>query len=460
MALPIKGVVGAGHGIHTSGKRTPAGEREWSFNTIVVTAMINEFKNYEGIQIRRADDPTGQRDVPLRERTDMANSWGADFYISYHHNANTGRWGTWTGTETYVYNGAIQSKTKPFAEVIHKAAVEEYQLRDRGLKRANFHILRESRMPAALVEGGYMDSTIDIKVMRNKRILMNVGINIAQAVAKFYGLKRKNGTTTNTNKPVVSVDETLHRVQVGAFKEVSGVAKYAKAVEKKTGFPTYVVEVDGWLKVQIGAFADKGNAEKRLADVKKAGYGDAFITTKGGGAVSVTEPINEPSETQPKPKPAAKGNLEGKKVVLSKSASKYATGETIPSNVKGKTYTVMQDNGGDKVLLKEILSWVYRKDVGGGSGSTAKEKFNLPNETYWVKSPQFSGNGVRTVQEALASIYFYPEKGARNNGIDGYYGAKTADAVRRFQSVHMKASEVDGSYGAKTKDVLDKMVNK
>ena len=88
----------------------------------------------------------------------------------------------------------------------------------------------------------------------------------------------------------------------------------------------------------------------------------------------------------------------------------------------------------------------------------AAKKYPLPDATYWVKKPLFSGTGVRQVQEALASIYFYPEKGAKNNGVDGYYGAKTADAVKRFQSVN--GLKADGKYGPATKKVLDKKVNK
>ena len=86
------------------------------------------------------------------------------------------------------------------------------------------------------------------------------------------------------------------------------------------------------------------------------------------------------------------------------------------------------------------------------------KKYPLPNATYWVKKPLFRGTGVRQVQEALASIYFYPEKGAKNNGVDSYYGAKTADAVKRFQSVN--GLKADGKYGPATKKALDKKVDK
>ncbi|WP_269050753.1 N-acetylmuramoyl-L-alanine amidase [Sporosarcina sp. G11-34] len=70
-----------------------------------------------------------------------------------------------------------------------------------------------------------------------------------------------------------------------------------------------------------------------------------------------------------------------------------------------------------------------------------------------------SGADVKAMQQALASVYFYPDKGAKDNGIDGLYGTKTRDAVRRFQSVHTPA-EVDGIYGPKTRVALDKVRKK
>lgn len=57
----------------------------------------------------------------------------------------------------------------------------------------------------------------------------------------------------------------------------------------------------------------------------------------------------------------------GQRVTLKTSASKYCTGQTIPSYIKGKNYTIMQVGSGnthpDGVLLQEIMSWVYKSDV-------------------------------------------------------------------------------------------------
>lgn len=179
----------AGHGFHTAGKRTPDGEREWSFNDKVARAFANELALYKGVMTRRFDDPTGQRDVPLIERTDGANNWSANYYISFHHNALGSRWGNHTGVETFVYTNP-QPKSIELANAIHPALVKSYGLRDRGIKRGNLHIVRETKMPAILIEGGFMDSLIDITKLRNNTILANAGRSIAQSFAKFAGLQR------------------------------------------------------------------------------------------------------------------------------------------------------------------------------------------------------------------------------------------------------------------------------
>ncbi|QII25898.1 N-acetylmuramoyl-L-alanine amidase [Bacillus altitudinis] len=88
--------------------------------------------------------------------------------------------------------------------------------------------------------------------------------------------------------------------------------------------------------------------------------------------------------------------------------------------------------------------------------NASKKVYKLPTGIYKVKAPMMKGDAVRQIQEALAALYFYPNKGAKNNGIDGYYGPKTADAVKRFQMMHGLAA--DGIYGPKTKAALEKLL--
>ena len=68
------------------------------------------------------------------------------------------------------------------------------------------------------------------------------------------------------------------------------------------------------------------------------------------------------------------------------------------------------------------------------------------------------GNEVRKVQQALTRVHFYPNKDAKNNGVDGIYGPNTENAVRRFQQVHVP-HEVDGVYGPTTRKALTKALS-
>lgn len=92
---------------------------------------------------------------------------------------------------------------------------------------------------------------------------------------------------------------------------------------------------------------------------------------------------------------------------------------------------------------------------GGGGGDVGSPQWHKKSGSWtgqlltrWDYGPP-----VKDLQQMLAGVYFYPDKGAPNHGIDSYYGPKTEDAVRRFQSVHLP-NEVDGKAGRHTYDKL------
>ena len=86
-------------------------------------------------------------------------------------------------------------------------------------------------------------------------------------------------------------------------------------------------------------------------------------------------------------------------------------------------------------------------------------KYNLPTGVYRYRKNESMrhGNDVLQIQLALSSIYFYPNKGSKNNGCDSWYGKDTANAVKRFQSVH--GLKADGIYGDATRKKLNSLVN-
>ncbi|PJZ02163.1 N-acetylmuramoyl-L-alanine amidase [Bacillus vallismortis] len=141
---------------------------------------------------------------------------------------------------------------------------------------------------------------------------------------------------------------------------------------------------------------------------------------------------------------------------------------TIYTVKKGDTLSAIAKEHG--VSVANLQSWNNIKDpnkitVGqklklkGSSSSSStktsskKTSYPLPSVIIKVTSPTTKGTNVRQVQNALAALYFYPDKGAKNNGIDGVYGPKTANAVKRFQSV--SGLTADGIYGPKTKEKIE-----
>lgn len=185
----VKIVFDAGHGLTTAGKRTPDDEREWSFNDVVVRYAIALLRDYVGVETKRVDDITGRTDTPLAARTNQSNDWKADAYISVHHNALKGVWENHTGTETYIFPGSKDSRK--LAEAIHPQIVRKFKLKDRGIKEANFYVLKNSNTPAILIEGGYMDSRVDIIAMRDESRLRAQAEGIVLGLADYFGLKKK-----------------------------------------------------------------------------------------------------------------------------------------------------------------------------------------------------------------------------------------------------------------------------
>lgn len=231
----VKIALDAGHGLQTAGKQTPDGEKEWIFNNTVLLAALSKLEMCEKVELLRVDDPTGKTDIPLKTRTDHANAWKADVYLSFHHNANTGVWGDWGGVETYICEGIV-TKAKDLALLIQPKLVRAMGLRDRGVRKKNLHVLRETKMPAVLIEGGFMDSRTDIQALRNPQRLKAQGEAIADAIIDYYKLKK------NSSKAADLDTAKKFRLVTGTFQSLSEAESYAIHLREQHGWTVYVKE--------------------------------------------------------------------------------------------------------------------------------------------------------------------------------------------------------------------------
>ena len=186
----------AGHYLGTPGKRClkridPGETREWVLNSRIAEKVQKILADYQ-VDILRLDDPTGQTDVTLQERTDKANRAKADLYLSIHANAGING-GSGGGIVLYAYSYPDEESIR-VRDTIYRYTVSTTGLRGNRanpLALANFHVLRESNMPAVLGEFGFMDSTTDTPIILTEEFADHCADGIAAALVALYGLEEK-----------------------------------------------------------------------------------------------------------------------------------------------------------------------------------------------------------------------------------------------------------------------------
>jgi len=119
----------------------------------------------------------------LRARVNDANRWGADYFISIHTNAFSNP--AANGSEALVYRSGGEAYY--LAEDILNEIVQRLGMRDRGVKvRPALYVLRRTRMPAVLVELGFITNPSDAAKMRDNPY--GFAFAIYQGLLKYFNL--------------------------------------------------------------------------------------------------------------------------------------------------------------------------------------------------------------------------------------------------------------------------------
>ena len=120
----------------------------------------------------------------LRARTSEANNWGADYFVSIHTNASLDR--SANGVEAYAYSSP--SRAFSLGEDIVNSISEITGLKDRGMKvRPGLYVLKNTSMPAVLVELGFISNPGDAALMRDNPRLFAQGIY--NGIVEYTGIR-------------------------------------------------------------------------------------------------------------------------------------------------------------------------------------------------------------------------------------------------------------------------------
>lgn len=207
----------AGHGGSDPGA-VGNGLMEKDINLQVLLACQSELVRH-GVTVvaSRTKDENDRVSEEVRE----ANASGAEIAVSFHINASGG-----DGFEAFYYTNS--NKGKRLAAICEKY-VKELGQNSRGLKSGNhLYFVKNTTMPAVLVESFFIDNKNDVTIGDTIDEQKAFGVAYAKAILEYLDIPWKENTTD------------LYRVQ-------------------------------------LGAYANKANADKRLAEIKAAGFTDAYI---------------------------------------------------------------------------------------------------------------------------------------------------------------------------------------
>lgn len=178
-------VLDAGHGGLDRGAKIKypyVEEKRLTLSAIRTTKKYLEQLGYR-VVLTRAKDYF----VPLNKRVDLANNAEAELFVSVHFNSCPNN--TASGIEIYYFNSTEnKSRTKNSKNLAHCVltdVVKNTNAKSRGIKKGQFCVIRETKMPSILIEAGFLTNPEERDNIRKPPYLEKISLGIAEGIEDF-----------------------------------------------------------------------------------------------------------------------------------------------------------------------------------------------------------------------------------------------------------------------------------
>lgn len=170
-------VLDPGHGGEDAGATSVSGQHEKDFNLNLALKVKEQLEQDERITVflTREDD----RYLALEDRQSSNFAKNADALISIHANAFDDS--SVSGTETFYY----RKKSRTLAETIHNYLVEATGFNNRGVQQENFFVLKDNKIPAVLLEIGFLTNPEEASDMFTESFQERVAEAVATGVQAY-----------------------------------------------------------------------------------------------------------------------------------------------------------------------------------------------------------------------------------------------------------------------------------
>ncbi len=256
MAETARVIIDGGHGGDEPGA-VYSGRQEKT-DTLKLGLAVGRLLAEQGVDVvyTRVDD-TYQ--TPY-EKAEIGNRSGADYFVSIHRNAMPVP-GTASGSQVLIYQkgGAAQTMAENINGNLVSAGFADLGI----IERPGLVVLRNTEMPAVLVEAGFIDNETD------NRIFDENFQEIARAIA--------GGILTTIREE--ESGPAYYQVQTGAYRDQETAKKQLEQLLAQ-GFPAFIVYQDGYYKVRVGAFLNMEYAVQMERRLRNFGYSTYLVREK------------------------------------------------------------------------------------------------------------------------------------------------------------------------------------
>ena len=212
----MKICVNAGHGKRNNGVVDVGAVGATGYKEYIET---KELADLVGAKLKsRGFEVLVIQDGDLYDITNKANDWKADYFVSIHCNAATAQA---HGVETFALSPG--GKGEQLAHAVHKFLLPATSLSDRGVKFANYHVLRETEMPAILTEVGFISNSKEEALMKDANWDNKIAESITQGICSFTGVTYQAETIPHVepsrSEPITIVNAPVNHVEAPVQKE-------------------------------------------------------------------------------------------------------------------------------------------------------------------------------------------------------------------------------------------------
>jgi len=173
-------VLDPGHGGTDPGAIGIGGIRETDV-VLEVSKIVKKLLSEKGVKVRLTRKNEVDLDLPIR--VSFANNLDADIFVSIHANASRGKRRDINGLETFYFRGG---RGRLLAKRIQKHILRVSPgSPDRGVKQGRFYVIKNTRMPAVLVEIGFLTGRLDARRLEKTAHRQRLAYAIAKGILEY-----------------------------------------------------------------------------------------------------------------------------------------------------------------------------------------------------------------------------------------------------------------------------------